>query len=181
MLATKNEDASSGEGQLWNIWSTSLLKWIARDLCSVRTMDSPACEPLETFDKKRQKSNSCSSPMVSWPVAPMSFLTHSASVSADTCLRQHTMKHSTYLYVKRLAGLGKYRLLTSQRDGDLCQVECCLPQQKQHISRARQKRARFWPTAVFCTIIIMYVLSIYTHCSENIPTAANGWDRAPFS
>ncbi|KAM5522908.1 Altered inheritance of mitochondria protein 6-like protein 2 [Fusarium oxysporum f. sp. phaseoli] len=71
------------------------------------------------------------------------------------------MKYSSYFYVKRLAGLGEYRLLPSQRDGDLCQVERCLPQQKQHISRARQKRAGFWPAAVFCTIIIILGNSTY--------------------
>ncbi|KAH6956076.1 hypothetical protein DER45DRAFT_584955 [Fusarium avenaceum] len=71
------------------------------------------------------------------------------------------MKHSTYLYLKRLAGFGRYRRPPSKRDDDLCQVERSLSHQKQHMLRARQKRAKLWPTVVFCTIMIICGNSTY--------------------
>jgi hypothetical protein len=83
------------------------------------------------------------------------------------------MKSAANFYIKRLAGLDDYRQLPLQKDGDLYQVGHGLPQWKQQTSRARQKRVRFWPAAIFCAILIMYVLSSHTHRRPDTPTATN--------
>ncbi|KAF5580948.1 hypothetical protein FPCIR_10449 [Fusarium pseudocircinatum] len=80
------------------------------------------------------------------------------------------MKASTYFYIKRLAGLDDYRPLPLQKDGDLYEVGHGLPQFEQYTSRARQKRVRFWPAAIFCTMMILPA----THETFDPTTRASG-------
>ncbi|KAI1033249.1 hypothetical protein LB503_008458, partial [Fusarium chuoi] len=68
---------------------------------------------------------------------------------------QRNINASAYFHLEHLAGLDHYRPLLSQRNDDLCQVEHGLTRCKQQRERARQKRDRFWPITIFCTIVIL--------------------------
>lgn len=69
------------------------------------------------------------------------------------------MKYATYLFIKRLAGLGEYRLLATKRRCDYSQVARHLPlHEKRYLTTRRQGQFMFWSTAIGCTVTIMQVL-----------------------